>query len=157
MARKFWSIPYGPTKTPTHDRHLTTKKYVDDNIEYMYPVWAEENSSIAATTYEWAFGNGADTPADGGMTIYVPTGWACTVVAMSLRVGGGTATVELVHNGTPQGSDAQVVLSSGQSATDELGTPISISNNDYINFRTLAASGTSAPCVVTAWLRMVKS
>jgi len=76
---------------------------------------------------------------------------------MSLRVGGGTATVELVHNGSVKGADAQVVLSSGQSATDELGTPLAISNNDYINFRTLAASGTSGPCVATAWLKMVKS
>ena len=75
---------------------------------------------------------------------------------MSLRVGGGTATVELVHNGTPKGVDAQVALASGQSATDELGTPLEISNNDYINFRTLAAASTSGPCVATAWLRMVK-
>jgi hypothetical protein len=121
--------------------------------EYMVPIWAEENSSLASTTYEWAFGNGATTPADCGMTVYVPSGWTCEVVAMSLTVNGGTATVELVHNGTPKGSDAQVVLSSGQQAMDELGTPLAISNGDLINFRTYAASGTSGPCVVTAFLK----
>jgi hypothetical protein len=77
--------------------------------EYMYSVWAEENAALGASnTYEWAFGNGANTPSDGGMTIYVPSGWTAEVVAMSLRVGGGTATVELVHNGTPQGSSQEL-------------------------------------------------
>ena len=127
-------------------------------LEYMYPVWAEENSTLGASNaYEWAFGNGANTPADGGMTVYVPSSWTCTVVAMSVRVGGGTATVELVHNGTPKGSACQVVLSSGQSATDEMATPLVIANNDYINFRTVSSASTSGPCVVTAWLRMVEA
>ena len=127
------------------------------SLEYMVPVWAEENAAIAANTYEWAFGNGANTPSDGGITIYVPTGWSCFAVAMSLRIGGGTATVELVHNGTPKGEDAQVVLSSGQSATAELDTPLAISNNDFINFRTSAAAGTSGPCVATVWLKYTKN
>jgi hypothetical protein len=75
--------------------------------EYMYSVWAEENAALGASnTYEWAFGNGANTPSDGGMTIYVPSGWTAEVVAMSLRVGGGTATVELCitahHKGRAQ-------------------------------------------------------
>jgi len=144
----------------------TNKYYILDNGEwveisgggsasYMYPVWAEENGSLGASdTYEWAYGNGANTPSDGGVTIYVPSGWTCTVVAMSLRVGGGTATVELMHNGTPKGSACQVVLSSGQSATNEIATPLAIANNDYINFRTVSSASTSGPCVVTAWLRM---
>jgi hypothetical protein len=87
-----------------------------------------------------------------------PSGWTAEVVAMSLSVGRlGTATVELVHNGTPQGSSARVVLSTGQYATDELGTPLSLSNNDYINFRTSSSSGTSGPCVVTAWIKMTET
>ncbi len=120
---------------------------------YMYPVWAEENSSLGNNTYEWAYGNGANTPSDGGLTIYVPTGWTCEVVAMSLRLGGGTATVELLINGVLQGSSANVVISTGQSGTNEF-TPIALVDNDFINFRTTVASGTSSPCVVTAWIRM---
>jgi len=124
--------------------------------EYMVPIWAEENSSLGNTTYEWAYGNGANTPVDGGVTIYVPSTHTCEVVAMSLRLGGGTATVELLKNGTLQGSAANVVLSSGQSATNELASPLSISSNDYINFRTTAAASTASPCVVTAWLKYTK-
>lgn len=121
--------------------------------KYMVPVWAEENAGLGASnTYEWAFGAGANTPNDGGLTVYVPTGYTCKVVAMSLRVGGGTATVELVKNGTVQGANCNVVLSSGQSATNDSFTPLSLANNDYINFRTTSSSGTSGPCVVTAWL-----
>lgn len=72
----------------------------------------------------------------------------------SLRIGGGTATVELVKNGTLQGSSGNVVLSSGQGATNEFITPVSIASGDFINFRTTTESGTSGPCVVTAWVRM---
>lgn len=115
-------------------------------------VWAEENSSLGASnTYEWAFGNGANTPSDGGLTIFIPSGWKCEAVGMSIRIGGGSATVELVYNGTPQGSDAQVV-SSGQGGTNEFTTPLEISDGDYVNFRTSSSSGTSSPCVAGLWL-----
>ena len=140
------------------DREIEMGTGGGSTLEYMVPIWAEENAALGASnTYEWAFGNGANTPSDGGLTVYVPDGWACTVVAISLRVGGGIATVELVHNGVPKGADCRVVLSTGQSATDVMGAPLPLSNNDYINFRTLSSSGTSGPSVVTAWLRFVKS
>lgn len=142
---------------PTLDQDAATKKYVDDTVEYMYPVWAEENSTLAATTYEWAYGNGASTPNDGGITMYVPSGWTCTLVAMSLRLGSGTATVEAVINGAVKGALANVAVAAGQGATNDSFTPVAISNGDYFNFRTTAAAGTSAPNVVTAWFRMVKS
>ena len=128
--------------------------YLDEQI---YPIWAEENAAIAASTYEWAFGNGANTPVGGGIPIYVPSGYTCEVVAMSLMLGGGTATVELVKNGTPQGSSANVSVSSGTNAVNTLSTPLALSNGDYINFRTQAASGTAGPCTVTAWIRLKKS
>jgi len=121
--------------------------------EYIVPIWAEENSTLSADAYEWAFGNGANTPSDGGLAIYVPTGWECHIVAMSLRIGSGTATVQAVINGVSQGSSANVAVSTGQSAVNELSQPVELSNGDYLNFRTQAASGSSSPNVVTAWLR----
>jgi len=124
--------------------------------EYMVPIWAEENASLSNSSYEWAFGNGANTPSDGGVTIYVPSGWNCEVVSMSLRLGGGTATVELVHNGTLQGSNCDVSVSTGQGATNDTFTSISVSDNDYLNFRTTTASGAAGPCVATMWLRYYK-
>ena len=124
--------------------------------EYMVPIWAEENAALANSTYEWAFGNGANTANDLGVTIYVPNGWSCQVVAMSLRIKSGTATVELVHNGVLQGSNCNVTISSGQGATNDSFTPITISNGDYINFRTTTASGTASSNIVTAWLKYYK-
>jgi hypothetical protein len=122
--------------------------------EYMIPIWAEENSTLGANAYEWAYGNGANTPIDGGVTIYVPDGFTAEVVAMSLSIGGGSATVELIHNGVLKGAAAQVV-SDGLNTVAEI-TPLAVVNGDLINFHTVAASGTSAPCVVTAWIRMTK-
>ena len=88
-----------------------------DITHYMYPIWAEENSTLASSAYEWAFGNGANSALDDGITIYVPTGV--------------------------------------RSATNDSFTPLSISNNDYITFRTTSVDGsTAAPNVVTAWLKM---
>jgi len=124
-------------------------------LEVWFPVWAEENAALGANNYEWAFGNGANTPSDGGITMFVPSGWTCTLEAMSLRLGGGTATVTAVLNETPLGVAAQVAVSSGQGNTNTF-TPVAIANGDLINFRTLAANGTSSPCVVTAWFKMVK-
>ena len=123
----------------------------------MVPVWAEENGGLSPDPnnngYEWAYGNGANTPNDGGVTIFVPSGYICQVIAMSLRIGGGTATVDLVHNGTIQGSDCNITISTGQGASADASSPVNVLDGDYINFKTSAASGTSGPCVVTAWLK----
>jgi hypothetical protein len=122
---------------------------------YLVPLWAEENSTLGASnTYEWAFGNGANTPAGGGVLIYVPNGQTCAVKAMGVKMNNtsGSATVELVHNGTPQGSSARVVATSNGGALSELSTPLSISNGDMLNFLTSSSSGTSSPCTAVAWL-----
>jgi len=124
--------------------------------EYLVAIWAEENSALgAANQYEWAFGNGANTPAAGGVVIYVPGDFSCEIVAMSAHIGGGTpsATIEAVLNGTPQGAAANVVLSSTADSVNELGTPVAVSSGDRIGFRTTSSSGTAGPCTVTAWLR----
>ena len=127
-----------------------------DTPEYMVPIWAEENAGLATNSYEWAFGNGANTPSDGGLTVYVPSGWNCSAISMSIRVGGGTANVTLLINGAEQLGAGCVDITSGQSATNEFPSPLYIEDNDYVNFRTKTASGTSGPCVVTVWLRYVK-
>jgi hypothetical protein len=40
--------------------------------EYMVPIWAEENATLNDGGYEWAFGNGANSPSNAGIAIYVP-------------------------------------------------------------------------------------
>lgn len=119
--------------------------------EYMLAIWAEENSTLGAGSYEWAFGNGANTPSDGGIDVYVPNGWSCEVAAMSLRIGSGTATVQVrINNTEPAGAIAT------QQQVTELVSPPAVANGDTINFRTLTAAGTSSPCAVCAWLRYTK-
>jgi len=122
---------------------------------YMLPIWAEENSSLAATTYEWAFGNGANTPNGAGVVVYVPSGYTCEVVAMSLQIGGTTpsAVVELELTGVLQGALCNVTCSAVNSAVNSAFTPVAVVSGDIINFRTTSASSTAAPCVVTAWLK----
>ena len=130
------------------------------NPECYFSIWAEENSTLGASnTYEWAFGNGANTASDEGVMMYVPSGWTCTCVAMGAQIGtaSSSATIELVLNGTPQGSSANIVLSSAANGLSELGTPLSISSGDRVNFRTTSSSSTQASCTVIAWFRMVKS
>jgi len=132
-------------------------QYTERKNTYMMAVWAEENAGLSSGSYEWAYGNGANTPIDGGVTIHVPSGYSCEVVAMSIRLGAGDATVELIHNGVLQGSNCQVVATGVQSKTDTIASPIAISDNDYINFRTVTASSTGSPNVVTAWLKYTEN
>ncbi len=127
--------------------------------ECYFPVWAEENSTLGASnTYEWAFGNGANTASNEGIVMFVPSGWVCTCVAMSAQVDGGTpsATIELVLNGTPQGAAANVALAAANVGVNTLATPLSIVSGDYINFRTTSASGTASSSRVTAWFKLTQ-
>jgi hypothetical protein len=71
--------------------------------EYMYCVWAEENAALGASnTYEWAFGNGANTPADGGMNI-CPKRLDSRGCCDEFRCWRWNSYRRIVHNGTPQG------------------------------------------------------
>jgi hypothetical protein len=123
--------------------------------EYWFPIYAEENAGLSANAYEWAFGDRASTPNSGGVTIHVPSGWTCTLESMSLRLSSGTATVEAVLNGTPQGSSANVSVSTGQGAVNTF-TGVGVNDGDYFNFRTTSASGTAGPNIVTGWFKCVK-
>ncbi len=128
------------------------------SAEFFFPIWAEENSTLgAANTYEWAFGNGANTAINEGVMMYVPSGFACTCVAMGAQIGtaSSSATIELVVNQVVQGSAANIVITSAANGLAELSTPLSISSGDMVNFRTTSSSTTQAACTVIAWFRMV--
>ena len=110
---------------------------------------------MANNTYEWAYGNGANTGAGGGVAVYVPSGYTCSVVAMSATLAAGSATIELEINGTLTAQTIYVdtAVSRGGAATI---TAQSISNGDRVNFRTQSQSGTSGPNTVTAWLEFTE-
>jgi hypothetical protein len=131
--------------------------YTTPKNTYMVPIWAEENAALAANTYEWAFGNGANTPNGHGVSIYVPSGYSCSVVALSLNIRQGTATVELELNGALQGSNCDVSVNSGTANTNDSFTPVSVSNNDIINFHTVTQNNTGGPNVITAWLKYTEN
>lgn len=117
-------------------------------VNPVFTIWAEENSTLNASGTEWAYGNGANTPADRGVVL----GVASQVIAMTLSVGGTTpsASVELLKNGSATGETVSVSSANSGSATFGSGTTFAV--GDVLNFRTVTASGTASPAVVTAWL-----
>ena len=121
-------------------------------------IWAEENAALgAANTYEWAFGNGANTPVDGGIAFWCPAAATCEVVAMGLTIRTGTATVELVVNGTPQGAAANVTVTGTGNGVNTLGTPLALASGDLLNFRTTSSTGaTTNANVVSATIRVTE-
>ena len=124
--------------------------------EYMVPIWAEENSGLGNNTFEWAFGNGANTPYQAGISIYVPSGMECHIVAMSAVTNNasGSALIEAQVNNLYLGaSDGVQVQMSGRSTVNSSFTDYALSNGDTVNFRTRTAGTNSSPSTVTAWLR----
>jgi len=130
------------------------------SYSYMVPIWAEENQSLANNTYEWAFGNGAITPSNAGITIYVPSDYTCAIVAMTATTNNssGSSKIEANVNGSVLGASNGVeVTLSGRSGENDGFTPYSISNGDRLTFRTRTAGTNSGPNTVTAWLRYTKN
>ena len=116
----------------------------------IFPIWAEENAALAATTYEWAFGDGAATPTGEGLVLP----FRCSLIALSLSLSGGAARakVEVERDGVIE-SDYAIDLTASNQGFQEFFTPLQFSAGSVINFRTLTASGTAATNVVCAWMR----
>lgn len=114
----------------------------------IFPIWAEENSSLGTNTYEWAFWNGANSPQNGG--IVIP--FDCEVFAMSGNFASWTCTVQLEVNGSLV-TWANVTRVSTRNNYNTFVTPVSINAWDTINFKSVASVGTWSPNTVTAWLR----
>jgi len=121
---------------------------------YMVPIWAEENSTLGNTTYEWAFGNGANTPSNAGIAVYIPATHTAAIVAMSATINNaaGAAVIEANISGALQGALCNVTLAGARSATNDTFTPVALSNNDRLTFRTTSVTTSSSPCTVCAWI-----
>jgi hypothetical protein len=146
------SVKFGDNTTQT--TAYTGESVSPFSYTYLTCIWAEENGVLNDNAYEWAFGNGASTPNDGGLEIFVPPGETCNVVAMALVQQDNAAdfNVELVINGTPQGASCRVV---GTSTRTAMNTSVSatINNGDIINFYTNSENGTAAPNTVMVYLQ----
>ncbi len=126
--------------------------------KYMVVVWAEENATLANNTYEWAFGNGASTSANNGITALVPSGYTCIVKGMSLNLNAGSAEVELEINGVSVSrSISGDAGASNKSPAVTFGTALAVNNGDRLNFKTISAAGTSSPNTVCVWLEYNES
>jgi hypothetical protein len=122
--------------------------------EYMVPIWAEENATLNDGGYEWAFGNGANSPSNAGIAIYVPPKHECHIVAMTgtTNSASGNSVIEADINGVLQGALCNVTLS-GRSGVNDSFAPVALSSGDRLSFRTTTAGTNSQPNTVTAWLR----
>lgn len=110
-----------------------------------FAIWAEENGALAANAYEWAFGNGANTP--NGMGVVLP--FACELFAVGLSLLQGSASVRVQHDGTT----VATIDSRADGNLLTLGTPVAAVAGDVVGFQTATATGTGTPNIVTAWYR----
>ncbi len=111
-----------------------------------FPIWAEENNFLNAGTYEWAFGNGADTPPSVGVVIAMD----CELTSMHLRGPSGDAEVRIVVDGIEK-SSYKVEMTLGKGNADFSDNPLSIAAESRITFKTVSALNTNKPNIITAW------
>ncbi len=122
-----------------------------DNGYTIFNMWAEETGPLADNTFEWAFGNGDNTPNGHGLVIPVD----CELWAMSLDHEGGVNTiVRAVHNSNSGLSDYQVETSGTEQGFNVFPIPLRISAGDIVNFRTISTSVEGTSGRVTAWFRI---
>ena len=113
-------------------------------------IWAEENGDLGANAFEWAFGNGSNTPLSDGVVIPVD----CELFAMGLNVQGGSATVRAIVDSDASLSTYQVAAVAPQGSIT-FPTPLAITAGQLINFRTILSSGADTnQGRVSAWFRI---
>jgi len=137
-------------------------------MEYIQTIWAEENAALGSGNYEWAFGNGANTPQMHGVVLYVPSGYSAEVVALGLVVTSSSNDVvaevqcELTDGtGTTRAAGSVTVdipTTSSIKNVVELSTPVSFVSGEALNFKTISVTGSSgSPNVVTAYLKYTEN
>lgn len=117
----------------------------------LYPIWAEENSTLQNNATEWAFGNGANTPDNQGVCLPFPSRLVAT--SMTLRSGSSDVTIGIYRNGSKVAEIATTDSRRGQGWWRTLtgSDVVDYAAGDTIGFRTVSASGTSSPNQVCAW------
>ena len=116
----------------------------------IFPIWAEENGALGATTYEWSFGDGYATPNGNG--IVIP--FRCQLIALSLMLNGASARakVDVEVDGTVKSAYA-IDLTASNHGYQEFPKPLEIHAGARFNFRTVSQTSTAAGNLVCAWMR----
>lgn len=114
----------------------------NNNTSY-FCITAEENADLNTNTFEWAYGNGANTGINSG--VIIPFNATLKFLTLSIS---GTASVEVaaLKNGVQVASVTLTTASSGYISTN-----VQYFSGDFVNFRTVLGSTASNSGVVTAW------
>lgn len=137
-----------------NDSKVTLTNTESLSSDSLIPIWAEENSSLSTTIgggQEWAFGNGANTPENLGLTI--PFSFELVYGTLTLRQ--GTAIVGIYINGSKVLDVAATGITNPKRASAQVTTPVTYPANSSISFRTQSSSNTNSPNVVSAWIRKI--
>ena len=119
---------------------------LNKGYSYFY-IWAEENADLGNNAFEWAFGNGANTPANQGVII----GIDCELVFLGLSIRGSTSCeVDVLKNGVLQG----VAVSTVSALRGQADVSLAYVKGDYFNFKTLVGNAASNGGIVTAMFRV---
>ena len=115
----------------------------------VFTIWAEESADTNSGAYEWAFGNGNDTPIGMGILLPIP----CELFAIGLMTEGVSSNeVEVRKNNLSTGKS--VVSSNSKQAMHNFDNDVIAFNaNDVLGFRTITGSIEANGAVVCAWLR----
>lgn len=122
------------------------------NYSNVFAIWAEENGGLGNNTFEWAFGNGANTPINGG--IVIP--FTCELIAMTCKANNNTSSqvIQIVVNGSP--NTVYSVTALNGVGSNKFSAPLQINSGSRINFRTVLSGGASGPNTVCAWFKILE-
>ena len=115
----------------------------------LFPIWAEENGTLANNSREWSFGNGST----GNVNIVLPVEADLFGFSFQAESGIGDASVHVLKN------DA-IEYTSPQFGPEQFGnfeiltTPVPYNIGDALGFRTNIENGNLTDCRVCAWFRI---
>lgn len=133
------------------EQFSTLSQALEQDYRPIFPIWAEENAALGAATYEWAFGDGANTPT--GLGLVLP--FRCGLIALSLSLSGGAARakVEVEKDGVIE-SDYAIDLTTSNQGFQEFPLPLTFHAGSVLNFRTVSQTGSAAPNQICAWFKL---
>ena len=111
-------------------------------------LFAEEAGALGSNNFEWAFGNGDDSPSGFGITLP----FDCQLLALTLDTKNGSGTVEARKNESSTG--LQVTSDeNNRHAVAEASGPIDFNAGDVLGFKTVAALDASQGGKIAAWFK----
>ena len=129
-------------REPIDPDNAATKNYVDSR-KPLITVWAEEKGALNNNHYEWSFGNGGDGDIHGATGYTMMTRGRILRMGLSASSNGsaqGTATVNVVVNGTENTAYGVTKQSGHFSGTTNFATPLELAQGNRINFRSATAT-----------------